>query len=64
MNIHLDGDFTDKNNACKFCENFILCGTHYGRCIVLNEDVHCNDVCDAFKLDADTFNENREFISE
>lgn len=62
--IYISGDFTDKNNACKFCKNFKLWGTCYGYCCENEEDIHCNETCDKFDKDTDTFDENNNFVSE
>ena len=48
--IHISGSFTDKDNACKFCSNFMLWGTSTGYCRVHNEDMSCNDTCDKFNV--------------
>lgn len=62
--IHISGEFVDKINACKFCKSFFLWGTCYGHCMKLNDDVHCNDTCEKFDKDTDTFDENNAFVSE
>ena len=61
---HISGSFTDKDNACKFCKSFFFLGTCIGHCVECNDDVHCNDTCDKFSKDTDTFNENNEFVSK
>lgn len=47
--IHISGSFTDKDDACKFCEHFSLWGTCIGHCIIHEEDMHCNDTCKKFE---------------
>lgn len=49
MAMHVSGAFTDKDDACKFCEHFCLWGTCIGYCLEQEEDMHCNDTCEKFK---------------
>lgn len=49
--IHICGSFTNKEDACKFCENFNLWGVSTGHCTVFNGDVDCNDTCEYFKIE-------------
>lgn len=51
MKVHLCGSFTDKDNACKFCENFSLWGVSTGHCRKHDEDMSCNNTCEHFTKD-------------